>query len=141
LWWLLVAVEHYISFKQITFDKFLCTLHRWLLYYLSVNSYLLIDVLNIKKNWTKLFLIQGVNQWSFFFLFRNNPYKFGRYQRWNQWWVKNELVFKNSFMIFNIVPLFNNPLNASLYFMLFLILFFFCIILSILYRYKIIFKV
>lgn len=101
--------------------------------------YYLIDVLNIKK-WTKLFLIWGVNPMIVFFFSGIIPRALSAIKIENPIVAEEKISLQKFIYDFNIVPLFDNPLNASLFYAVSYAIFW-SFILWILYKNKLIFKV
>ncbi|SHG80991.1 Predicted acyltransferase [Flavobacterium micromati] len=101
--------------------------------------YYLIDVLNIKK-WTKLFLIWGVNPMIVFFFSGIIPRALSAIKIENPIVAEEKISLQKFIYDFNIVPLFDNPLNASLFYAVSYAVFW-SFILWILYKNKLIFKV
>jgi predicted acyltransferase len=101
--------------------------------------YYLIDVLNIKK-WTKLFLIWGVNPMIVFFFSGIIPRALSAIKIENPIVAEEKISLQNFIYDFNVVPLFDNPLNASLFYAVSYAIFW-SFILWILYKNKLIFKV
>ena len=101
--------------------------------------YYLIDVVNI-KNWTKLFLIWGVNPMIVFFFSGIIPRALSAIKIENPIVAEEKISLQKFIYDFNIVPLFSNPLNASLSYALSYAVFW-SFILWILYRNKLFFKV
>ena len=101
--------------------------------------YYLIDVLNV-KNWTKLFLIWGVNPMIVFFFSGIIPRALSAIKIENPMMGEEQISFQKFIYDFNIVPLFDNPLNASLFYAVAYVVFW-CCILWILHKYKLYFKV
>lgn len=101
--------------------------------------YYIIDLSNYKK-WTKLFLIWGVNPMIVFFFSGIIPRALSAIK------IKSPIVGEENISLqtfiyeFNIVPLFSNPLNASVFYAVSYAVFW-SFILWILYRNKLFFKV
>ncbi len=101
--------------------------------------YYIIDIANYKK-WTKLFLIWGVNPMIVFFFSGIIPSVLTMVKV-NHPQLPGELLgFQSYFYNYGIVPLFKNPMDASLTYALVYAVFW-SIILWILYKNKLIFKV
>jgi predicted acyltransferase len=101
--------------------------------------YYLIDVLNIKK-WTKLFLIWGVNPMIVFFFSGIIPRALSAIKIENPIVAEEKISLQKFIYDFNIVPLLDNPLNASLFYAVSYAIFW-SFILWILYKNKLLFKV
>ena len=101
--------------------------------------YYIIDVSNYKK-WTKLLLFWGVNPMIVFFFSGIIPRALSAIKVVSPIDSEDKINLQKFIYDFNIVPLFSNPLNASLCYALSYAVFW-SIILWILYRYKLIFKV
>lgn len=101
--------------------------------------YYVIDVANYKK-WAKLFLIWGVNPMIVFYFSGIIPRVMSSIKMQNPEIGGEEIGFQAYVYQFGIVPNFENPLNASLAYALAYALFW-SIILWILYKRKLIFKV
>jgi predicted acyltransferase len=104
-----------------------------------VILYYLIDVVHVKK-WTKLFLIWGVNPMVVFFFSGIIPRTLSAIKIGNPIVAEEKISIQKFIFDFTIVPLFNSPLNASLFYAVFYVIFW-SIILWILYEYKLFFKV
>ena len=92
------------------------------------------------KNWTKLFLIWGVNPMIVFFFSGIIPEAMTMIKVNHPRLPGESLGFQSYFYNYGIVPLFQNPMNASLtYALVFAI--FWSMILWVLYKNKLIFKV
>jgi predicted acyltransferase len=101
--------------------------------------YYLIEIANYKK-WTKLFLIWGVNPMIVFFLSGILPRVWGMIEIQNPEIASKKITIIDYFYNYGITPLFPEPLNASLAFALFYVVFW-TIILWFFYKNKLIFKV
>ena len=101
--------------------------------------YYIIDVANYKK-WIKLFLIWGVNPMIVFFFSGIIPRILGSIKMENPQIATEEINLQTYIYNYNIVPLFANPLNASLFYALSYAVFW-SLILWVFYKYKLIFKV
>ena len=101
--------------------------------------YYIIDVANYKK-WTKLFLIWGVNPMIVFFFSGIIPRALSAIKINNPAVPSEEINLQKFIYDFNIVPIFSNPLNASLFYALSYAVFW-SVILWIFYKNKLIFKV
>lgn len=101
--------------------------------------YYVIDVANYKK-WAKLFLIWGVNPMIVFYFSGIIPRVMSSIKMQNPEIGGEEIGFQAYIYQYGIVPVFENPLNASLAYALAYALFW-SIILWILYKRKLIFKV
>ena len=101
--------------------------------------YYTIEIANYKK-WTKLFLIWGVNPMIVFFFSEIIPRVLSMIEIQNPEIATEQINLQNYFYTFCVVPFFNNPMNASLAFALVYALFW-SLILWILYKNKLIFKV
>jgi predicted acyltransferase len=101
--------------------------------------YYIIDISNY-KNWTKFFLIWGVNPMIVFFFSGVIPRVLSSIKIQNPEIIAKQINLQNLFYKFYIVPVFSNPLNASLTFAL-LYAIFWSLILWGFYKYKLIFKV
>ncbi|MCI4443182.1 MAG: DUF5009 domain-containing protein [Lentimicrobium sp.] len=101
--------------------------------------YYIIEIANYKK-WTKLFLIWGVNPMIVFFFSGIIPRVLTMIKVNHPELPGEPLGFQSYFYNYGIVPLFENPMNASLAYALVYALFW-SIILWVLYKNKLIFKV
>jgi len=101
--------------------------------------YYIIDVINIKK-WTKLFLIWGVNPMIVFFFSGIIPRILSSIKMQNPQIATEQISLRNLIYNFWIVPIFEDPLNASLFYAIAYAIFW-SIILWIFYKNKLIFKV
>jgi predicted acyltransferase len=101
--------------------------------------YYIIEIANYKK-WTKLFLIWGVNPMIVFFFSGIIPRVLTMIKVNHPELSGEPLGFQSYFYNYGIVPLFENPMNASLAFALVYAVFW-SFILWILYKNKLIFKV
>ena len=101
--------------------------------------YYIIDVANFKK-WTKLFLIWGVNPMIVFFFSGIIPRVLSSIKIQNPQITTEQINLQNLIYNFWIVPIFENPLNASLFYAIAYGIFW-SFILWILYLNKLIFKV
>ena len=101
--------------------------------------YYIIDVADYKK-WTKIFLYWGVNPMIVFFFSGIIPRVLSFIKIENPEIGTEQISLQKFIYDFNIVPLFNNPLNASLFYALSYAVFW-SLIVWILYKYKLIFKV
>ncbi|CAM4118276.1 acyltransferase family protein [Flavobacterium weaverense] len=101
--------------------------------------YYIIDVANYKK-WIKLFLIWGVNPMIVFFFSGIIPRILSSIKIQNPKIATEEINLQTYIYNDNIVPLFANPLNASLFYALSYAVFW-SLILWFFYKYKLIFKV
>ena len=101
--------------------------------------YFLIDVSNYKK-WTKLFLIWGVNPMIVFFFSGIIPRVLSTMTILNPKIASEQINLQSYFYKFCIVPIFSNPMNASLTFALVYAIFW-SLILWVFYKNKLIFKV
>jgi len=101
--------------------------------------YFLIDISNYKK-WTTLFLIWGVNPMIVFFFSGIIPRVWRMIEIQNHEIPLEQINIRDYFYNFYITPLFSDPLNASLAFAL-LYAAFWSLILWVLYKNKLIFKV
>lgn len=120
------------SSSYVLFTAGLATISLTILYYI-------IDILNYKK-WTKLFIIWGVNPMIVFFLSGIFPRAWSMIKLQSPEIALIQIDIKDYFYIFYITPSFSNPLNASLAFALLYVLLW-TLILWVLYKNKIIFKV
>lgn len=101
--------------------------------------YFLIDVANYKK-WTKLFLIWGVNPMIVFFFSGIIPRVLSSITIQNPEISTEQINLQSYFYKFYIVPIFSNPMNASLTFAVVYAIFW-SLILWVFYKNKLIFKV
>ena len=101
--------------------------------------YYIIDIAN-RKNWIKLFLIWGVNPMIVFFFSRIIPGALTMIKVNHPELPGEPLGFQSYFYNYGIVPLFQNPKDASLTYALVYCLFW-SVILWILYKRKLLFKV
>lgn len=101
--------------------------------------YYIIEIADYKK-WTKLFLIWGVNPMIVFFFSGIIPRVLTMIKVEHPEIPNEPLGFQSYFYNYGIVPLFENPMNASLAYALIYALFW-SFILWILYKNKLIFKV
>ena len=101
--------------------------------------YWIIDVLNYNK-WIKLFLIWGVNPMIVFFFSGIIPRVMSTIKIQNPEIATEEINLQSYIYNYNIVPLFSNPLDASLTYALVYAVFW-SIILWVFYKNKLIFKV
>lgn len=101
--------------------------------------YYIIDVANYQK-WSRLFLFWGVNPMIVFFFSGIIPRILSSIKIKNPEIPSETTTLQGIIYNFNIVPLFSNPLNASLFYALSYAVFW-SIIVWILYKYKLIFKV
>lgn len=101
--------------------------------------YFLIDIENYKK-WTKLFLIWGVNPMIVFFFSGIIPRVLSSITIQNPKIASEQINLQSYFYKFYIVPVFSNPMNASLTFAV-LYAIFWSLILWVFYKNKLIFKV
>ncbi len=101
--------------------------------------YYIIEIADYKK-WTKLFLIWGVNPMIVFFFSGIIPRVMTMIKVNHPELPGEKLGFQSYFYNYGIVPLFENPMNASLSFALVYAIFW-SFILWILYKNKLIFKV
>lgn len=101
--------------------------------------YFLIDVANYKK-WTKLFLIWGVNPMIVFFFSGIIPRVLSTIIIQNPKIASEQINLQSYFYKFCIVPVFSNPMNASLTFAVVYAIFW-SLILWVFYKNKLIFKV
>lgn len=101
--------------------------------------YYIIDVANYQK-WSRLFLFWGVNPMIVFFFSGIIPRVLSSIKIENPEIPSETTTLQGIIYNFNIVPLFSNPLNASLFYALSYAVFW-SIIVWILYKYKLIFKV
>ena len=101
--------------------------------------YYIIDVADYKK-WTKIFLYWGVNPMIVFFFSGIIPRVLSFIKIENPEIGTEQISLQKFIYDFNIVPLFSNPLNASLFYALSYAVFW-SLIVWILYKYKLIFKV
>jgi len=101
--------------------------------------YYIIDVAHYSK-WTKLFLVWGVNPMVVFFFSGILPRVLTMVKVNHPELPGEKLGFQSYFYNYGIVPLFENPLNASLAFALFYAAFW-SVILWILYQNKLFYKV
>ena len=101
--------------------------------------YFLIDIANYKK-WTKLFLIWGVNPMIVFFFSGIIPRVLSSITIQNPKIASEQINLQSYFYKFCIVPVFSNPMNASLTFAV-LYAIFWSLILWVFYKNKLIFKV
>lgn len=101
--------------------------------------YFLIDIANYKK-WTKLFLIWGVNPMIVFFFSGIIPRVLSSITIQNPKIASEQINLQSYFYKFYIVPVFSNPMNASLTFAV-LYAIFWSLILWVFYKNKLIFKV
>jgi predicted acyltransferase len=101
--------------------------------------YWIIDVLNYNK-WIKLFLIWGVNPMIVFFFSGIIPRVMSAIKIQNPEIATEEINLQSYIYNYNIVPLFSNPLDASLTYALVYAVFW-SIILWMFYKNKLIFKV
>jgi predicted acyltransferase len=101
--------------------------------------YYIIDVAHFSK-WTKLFLVWGVNPMIVFFFSGILPRVLTMVKVNHPELTGEQLGFQSYFYNYGIVPLFENPLNASLAFALFYAAFW-SVILWILYQNKLFYKV
>ncbi|TRX23349.1 DUF5009 domain-containing protein [Flavobacterium franklandianum] len=120
------------SSSFVLFTSGLATLCLSLLYYI-------IDIAN-HKNWIKLFLIWGVNPMIVFFFSGIIPEAISMIKVDHPELPGELLGFQSYFYNYGIVPLFKNPMDASLTYALVYSVFW-SIILWILYKNKLIFKV
>jgi predicted acyltransferase len=118
--------------SYVLFTSGLATLSLTALYYI-------IEIADYKK-WTKLFLIWGVNPMIVFFFSGIIPRVLTMIKVNHPELPGEPLGFQSYFYNYGIVPLFENPLNASLAYALVYTLFW-SIILWILFKNKLIFKV
>ncbi|MDD5149377.1 MAG: DUF5009 domain-containing protein [Flavobacterium sp.] len=101
--------------------------------------YYIIEIANYKK-WTKLFLIWGVNPMIVFFFSGIIPRTLNAITVQNPENKTEQISLQNYFYTVDIKPFFSNPMNASLAFALIYALFW-SLILWILYKNRLIFKV
>ena len=101
--------------------------------------YFLIDIANYKK-WTKLFLIWGVNPMIVFFFSGIIPRVLSSITIQNPKIASEQINLQSYFYKFCIVPVFSNPMNASLTFAVVYAIFW-SLILWVFYKNKLIFKV
>ncbi|MDI5950397.1 acyltransferase family protein [Flavobacterium yafengii] len=101
--------------------------------------YFLIDVANYKK-WTKLFLIWGVNPMIVFFFSGIIPRVLSSITIQNPEISTEQINIQSYFYKFYIIPIFSNPMNASLTFAVVYAIFW-SLILWAFYKNKLIFKV
>jgi predicted acyltransferase len=101
--------------------------------------YYIIDISGYKK-WTKLFLVWGVNPMIVFFFSGIIPRVLSMIKVNNPDTSGEPLGFQSYFYNYGIVPIFENPKDASLAYALFYAAFW-SVILWILYKYKLFFKV
>lgn len=101
--------------------------------------YYIIDIANYKK-WTKLFLIWGVNPMIVFFFSGIIPRVLSGIKIKNPKIDHEQISFLSYLYKFCIVPVFNNPMNASLAYALIYAVFW-SLILWFFYKNKLIFKV
>jgi len=101
--------------------------------------YYIIEIANYKK-WTKLFLIWGVNPMIVFFFSGIIPRVLTMIKVEHPEIPNEPLGFQSYFYNYGIVPLFGNPMNASLAYALVYAIFW-SFILWVLYKNKLIFKV
>lgn len=101
--------------------------------------YYIIDIANY-KNWIKLFLIWGVNPMIVFFFSGIIPEAITMIKVNHPELPGEPLGFQSYFYNYGIVPLFNNPMDASLTYALVYAIFW-SLILWMLYKSKLIFKV
>jgi predicted acyltransferase len=101
--------------------------------------YFLIDIANYKK-WTKLFLIWGVNPMIVFFFSGIIPRVLSSITIQNPKIASEQINLQSYFYKFCIVPVFSNPMNASLTFAVIYAIFW-SLILWVFYKNKLIFKV
>ena len=101
--------------------------------------YYIIDIANY-KNWIKLFLIWGVNPMIVFFFSGIIPEAITMIKVNHPELPGEQLGFQSYFYNYGIVPLFENPMDASLTYALVYAIFW-SIILWVLYKNKLIFKV
>jgi predicted acyltransferase len=120
------------SSSYVLYTSGLATLSLTFLYYI-------IEIANYKK-WTKLFLIWGVNPMIVFFFSGIIPRVLTMIKVNHPELPGEPLGFQSYFYNYGIVPLFENPMNASLAFALIYAIFW-SFILWILYKNKLIFKV
>jgi predicted acyltransferase len=120
------------SSSYVLYTAGIATLCLTLLYYI-------IDVSSYKK-WTKFFLIWGVNPMIVFFFSGVIPRVLSSIKVQNPEVTAEQINLQNFIYTYEIVPLFNNPLNASLAFALLYALLW-SVILWVFYKNKLIFKV
>jgi predicted acyltransferase len=120
------------SSSYVLYTAGIATLCLTLLYYI-------IDVSSYKK-WTKFFLIWGVNPMIVFFFSGVIPRVLSSIKVQNPEATAEQINLQNFIYTYGIVPLFNNPLNASLAFALLYALLW-SVILWVFYKNKLIFKV
>lgn len=120
------------SSSYVLYTSGLATLSLTFLYYI-------IEIANHKK-WTKLFLIWGVNPMIVFFFSGIIPRVLTMIKVEHPEIPNEPLGFQSYFYNYSIVPLFENPMNASLAFALVYAVFW-SFILWILYKNKLIYKV
>lgn len=101
--------------------------------------YYIIEIANYKK-WNKLFLIWGVNPMIIFYFSEIIPNILSTIKIQNPEINDQQINLQDYFYTVCIEPFFNNPMNASLAFAMIYAVFW-SIILWILYKYKLIFKV
>lgn len=101
--------------------------------------YYIIDIANYKK-WTKLFLIWGVNPMIVFFFSGIIPRVLSSIKIQNSEITTEQINIQHLIYNFWIVPFFENPLDSSLAYAISYAIFW-SIILWVLYKYKLIFKV
>ena len=101
--------------------------------------YYIIDVANYKK-WTKLFLIWGVNPMIVFFFSGIIPRALSAIKVNNPEIPSEEINLQKFIYQHNIVPMFSNPQDSSLFYALSYAVFW-SLILWVFYKYKLIFKV
>lgn len=101
--------------------------------------YYFIDIVNYKK-WIKLFLIWGVNPMIVFFYSGIIPRALAMITVNQPELLGEPLDFQSYIYTYGIVPLFKNPMNASLAFAMIYVIFW-SIILWVFYKNKLIFKV
>jgi predicted acyltransferase len=120
------------SSSYVLYTAGIATLCLTLLYYI-------IDVFNYKK-WTKFFLIWGVNPMIVFFFSGIIPRVLSSIKVQNPEVTAEHINLQNFIYSYRIVPIFSNPLNASLAFALLYALLW-SVILWVFYKNKLIFKV
>lgn len=120
------------SSSYVLYTAGIATLCLTLLYYI-------IDVFNYKK-WTKFFLIWGVNPMIVFFFSGIIPRVLSSIKVQNPEVTAEHINLQNFIYSYRIVPIFSNPLNASLAFALLYALLW-SLILWVFYKNKLIFKV
>ncbi|MFV8269694.1 acyltransferase family protein [Flavobacterium sp. GT2N3] len=133
LWSLLFPINKSLwTSSYVLYSAGIATLSLTLLYFL-------IDVANYKK-WTKLFLIWGVNPMIVFFFSGIIPRVLSAIKIENPEIASEQINLQSYFYKFCIVPIFSNPMNASLTFALVYAVFW-SLILWGFYKNKLIFKV